>query len=167
MESRLASEACLHEALDSVGDSEAESEPLGDSDDDTDTDVLAGNASISLSLVTGGASVGLTFISKKTDAFLAQTSQVTARGNSVATLNVFDDVVNPTGFVAKTIHGLAVQAVTSENLVTFPASGQISMSIGLMGSLAGTIVDSDTTAYIDGLVNQDLTGANEIGRAHV
>src|SRR5205085_2817708 len=60
------------------------------------------------------------------------------------------------------IHGVAVQAFSTENVFGLAGAGTASGLIGLSGAVTVAIVDSDTAAFVDqnANVNTDQTGAN-------
>jgi hypothetical protein len=126
--------------------------------DDTDTDVIAGTAGLQLGIGVG-VSAGLTLIDKDTQAFIASGAQVNGRGNTAGTIAVTDGPV--TGLPTELIHGVGVQARSSENVFTLAASGGVNVA-GLSGAIGVALLDSDTSAFIDtnAHVNGDQAGAN-------
>ena len=89
--------------------------------DDTDGDVIAGSVAIGIGGAGVGASVGVTVINKDTEAFVGDYATVDARANTSATLNGIDtngDFTAENGF-----KGLAVQAASSEDLLSVAAAG--------------------------------------------
>ncbi|MCA9070334.1 MAG: hypothetical protein KDA84_15485, partial [Planctomycetaceae bacterium] len=114
--------------------------------DETDSDLLAGSAVVS---VMGGlgASLAATPILKDTKAYIAQGAIIDAGANSVGEMDVLDGTLNDGVLGGTTARGVAVQAVSSENLFTIVAAGGLGAP-SLTGSVIVEYVDSDTQAYI-------------------
>src|SRR5439155_7553177 len=98
--------------------------------DDTDVDVMAGAAALGRSLIGAGDSLTTVAIVKDTQAFIGQRATVNARGNSPGTLTVLDGSVKP-ALGTETIHGLGVQARSSEEVFSVAGAGTASSLIGL------------------------------------
>ena len=126
--------------------------------DDTDLDGIAGQAGLGGSAVGAGASIVTAAIVKDTQAYIGQGATVDAKGNSAATLTVFSGSIEP-AVGTEQIHGLAVQAHSTENAFNIAAAGSLSSSLGLAGTGSITLLDSDTAAFVDknGKINSDQT----------
>src|SRR5262249_26551608 len=112
-----------------------------------------------------GASLGVDPVLKTTEAFIAPGAVVNAQANAAATVPVFTNRIDGGGnFSTTTARGVAVQAASSEHLVSLAVSGAASatnpLSVALSGAAAVQYVDSDTRAYIgDGAQVNQATGA--------
>ncbi|MDZ4784059.1 MAG: hypothetical protein SGJ19_27745, partial [Planctomycetia bacterium] len=126
--------------------------------DDTDTDTVAGAASVSL--IGGvGTSVGGHLIDKDTRAWIGNGATVDAKANASVDLTVFSGSVNAGGFPTEVIRGLAVQAIATESTQSVAAAGGAGFGVGIAGSLNAQIIESQTSAFIDqnANVNTDRT----------
>ena len=143
--------SATHAFVDANGSIDANGNVLIAANDDTDTDVFAGQASLGSSIGLGvGGSVAVTLIDKDTQAWIGQGATVNARGDVAGTLNVFEGSVSAdSGFLIEQIQGVGVQATSSENLFSLAAAGQGGSGIAFTGSLGFTVLDSDTAAYVD------------------
>ncbi len=121
-------------------------------EDDTATSVIAGQASFGASYGLGvGASAGVTLINKDTRAYIAGGATVNADGNTADTITVFDGSVATGGapFPTEAIHGLGVQASSSETTLNVASAGSGGSGVDIEGSLGFQILASNTSAYID------------------
>ena len=121
--------------------------------DDTKLLMVAGSLGIGIGAVGIGASVGVTVISKDTQAFVGAHSTVDAGGNNAALINtVFDGDFSSTGpktfSTLSAFSGLAVQAASSEDVTSIVAAGGGALFFGLGGGAAVEVLESDTRAYI-------------------
>ena len=101
--------------------------------DDTSRDMVTGAAGIGLGVAGVGASVGVTSITKDTQAAIGNGATVNALGGA------------GTAAGAK---GLLVQATSSEDLFTVAASGAGGLFAGVAGAVAVDVVQSTTKASI-------------------
>ncbi|MGD8330967.1 MAG: hypothetical protein PVJ49_16170, partial [Acidobacteriota bacterium] len=140
-----------HAFVDATGVVTAQGNVLISAQDDTDTDVIAGQAAFGTSgTLAVGASAAVSLINKDTRAFLAQGATVTALGNTVDTIDVHDGTVSMGGgFPTEAIHGLGIQAASSELVFSVAAGGGAAAGVAFTGTLGFMVVDSDTTALVD------------------
>src|SRR5262249_7518206 len=126
----------------------------------------AGTAAVQLG-VGIGVSAAVTLIHKDTQAFIDQGAIVNAKGNTTGTIAVTDGPVN-NGFPTELIHGVGVQARSSENVFNLATSGGV-QAVGLSGSIGIAILPSDTSAFIaaNAHVNSDQTSANSLQTVNV
>jgi len=125
--------------------------------DDSVTSSIAGEASLDTSTGLGvGASAAVTLITKDTKAFIGHNATVEADGTASDTVNAYTGAANssvsfPLGFATETIHGLAVQASSSEQVFDVAAGGKVSdgAQIQITGSLGFYVLNSNTAAYVD------------------
>src|SRR5262249_53886014 len=123
-----------------------------------DSDLFAG------SLVAGdgvGASLGVVPVTKRTSATIGQRAKVDALGKGNAT-PAFTGERNSSGFVTQDERGVAVQAYSTEDFLTFTVAGaRFGRSAGLAGAVSVAVVDSDTSASIGelALINTDRANA--------
>jgi hypothetical protein len=140
--------------------------------DATDVDVVAGALSATGGVVGFGVGVGVSTILKDTQAFIDDGAFVDAKGNS-STMTVFDGslAIDGTFGTYATARGVAVTAVSSEDVLIVGAAGAFAISGAGSGALAGAIsvetIDSDTKAYIgaDAVINGQNgggTGVNDL-----
>src|SRR5262249_26539428 len=129
--------------------------------DDTDIDVIAGQAGLGGSVIGAGASITTTAIVKDTQAFIGQGATVDAKGNSSGLLDVFNGTIDP-ALGTERIHGVAVQAHSTEDVFSIAAAGSLGSKLGLAGAASIALVDSDTAAFVDknAHINSDPTNAN-------
>ena len=127
--------------------------------DDTHTDEVAGTLGAGF-LASVGATLGGTFVTKDTEAYVAAGATVNALGNG-AGINVFDGSVTGTSFPTTVIHGLGVEASSSEDLLTTLGSGGAAI-LDVAGAASAQLDASTTKAHIDAnaRINQDAAGAN-------
>ena len=139
------------------------------SSDQTETDLIAGSVGIGLGGGGGGASVGVTTIAKDTQAFIGNDAVVDAKGNGLTPISVFNGELNNGVPEPELIHGVGVQAQSSEDVFAVAASGAGGTFVGIAGAVTVETIDSDTLAYIgDGAaINQDATDANALQSVNV
>jgi RTX calcium-binding nonapeptide repeat (4 copies) len=116
--------------------------------DDTDIDVVAGQAGLGGSVIGAGASIATTAIVKDTQAFIGQGATVDAKGNSGGLMEVFNGTIDP-ALGTERIHGVAVQAHSTENVFGIVAAGSLGSKLGLAGAASIALIDSDTAAFVD------------------
>lgn len=119
--------------------------------DDTDADVIAGSLGIGIGAVGVGASVGVTVITKDTDAFIGDYATVDAGANTATALNsIYTGEFNDSGDFAteSDFKGLAVQAASSEDLLSIAAAGGGGFFAGVAGGVSVEVISSDTRAYV-------------------
>ena len=109
-----------------------------------------------------GASPIILTISKTTEAYVGASAQVDALGHADATLDVLDGNVSGPGYQSsdrKEIDGLAVQALSSEQVTNYALAGAVGATAAVAGGVAYTHTHSDTYAYIgdNAAVNQRTT----------
>ena len=94
--------------------------------------------------------VGVLVINKDTEAYVGNNSVVNAGANSTDTLNnINQDEDTATGTVTQvSIKGLAVQASSSEKMLTAAIAAGVGFYAGIAGAVTVEIIGSDTTAYI-------------------
>ncbi|NNU43172.1 beta strand repeat-containing protein [Ramlibacter montanisoli] len=124
-----------------------------------DTSMMMISGALGAGFVGVGASVGVTVISKDTQAFVDDFASVDAKGHGAGVSGVLTsgltsgDAAN--GFSTETRHGLVVQATSSEELlhIGVAAAGGF---VGVSGAVTVSVVDSDTQAWIgDADINQE------------
>ncbi|MEO1524344.1 MAG: hypothetical protein AAFX06_02860, partial [Planctomycetota bacterium] len=127
--------------------------------DNTDLDVISG--AVGGGFVGIGASVGVVSVDKVTNAIVGGGATIDALGGGAANSGIFtgEQFGNGSGFSTGSVHGLAVQADSSEDYKHLAIAAGAGF-VGVSGGVAVTMIDSDTTALIDGgaLINQ--TGGN-------
>ncbi|HZM80393.1 MAG TPA: FG-GAP-like repeat-containing protein, partial [Candidatus Limnocylindrales bacterium] len=118
--------------------------------DDTDVDLFAGSG------LAGGFSAGasfvMTLVHKDTRAWISF-AVVNAAGLSATGIEVSDGT--PTGI--KLIHGVGVQARSSESVFGLAESGRVGV-LSVAGAAGFAVVDSDTSAYVDDNTVINLAG---------
>jgi len=102
-----------------------------------------------------GASVGVASLSKDTRAYIGANAKVNARGNSVTNLRSYNGQLDSSGFgrTAEDVHGLVVEAYSSEDVWTLLIAGAAALTeegFALAGTVDVLTIDSDTQAYIAG-----------------
>ena len=143
--------SATHAFVDASGFVDAEGNVLVRALDDTDTDVISGQATFGTSgtLAVGG-SAAVSLIDKDTRAWIGDGAIVNARGDTLDTISVFDGTASMAdGFPAEDIHGLGVQAESSELIFSVAAAGGSGAGLAFTGSLGFMLVDSDTAAFVD------------------
>ncbi len=131
-------------------------------EDRTDVDLIAGSAGVSLSGGGVGASVGLTFIQKDTQAYIAERAKVDAKGlgaNNAFTIFNGDEDANGDADTTN-IRGLGVSAFSQEDIFAASVAGAGGMIVGAAGAITWQQIDSDTTAYIGSGANINSDGNN-------
>ncbi|RJR48541.1 MAG: calcium-binding protein, partial [Desulfobacteraceae bacterium] len=132
--------------------------------DDTDVDVIAGSLGVGIGVAGVGASVGVTVITKDTSAFIGDYATVDARGNTASTLGGLytgeftagGEFATQSGF-----KGLAVQAASSEDILTLAVAGGGGFFAGIGGGINVTVLDSDTRAFIGGSAKVNTQAGTE------
>jgi hypothetical protein len=119
-------------------------------EDDTTYNAFTGAAGIGIGIAGLGASVGVLVVTKDTEAYVGNNSVVNANANSPDTLNnINQDENTATGTVNQiSIKGLAVQAVSSEKMLTAAIAAGAGFFAGIAGAVTVEIIGSDTKAYI-------------------
>ncbi|HEX8971092.1 hypothetical protein, partial [Oryzihumus sp.] len=129
--------------------------------DDTSVTAVAGSLGIGIAGAGIGASVGVTTISKNTEAWIGSGMRVDAKGAGSDTLaSVPDGTITDSGFgYAAGYQGLAVDAASTERLFGVDVSGGGGF-VGVAGGIGVEVIKATTIAYIgDGaLINTDRTG---------
>ena len=73
---------------------------------------------------------------------------VDAKGNSGGLLEVFNGTIDP-ALGTERIHGVAVQAHSTENVFSIAAAGSLGSKLGLAGAASIALIDSDTAAFVE------------------
>ena len=125
--------------------------------DHSDIDVISGAAAGGY--VGGAGSVGVISLTKDTAAFIGTGASVDALGAGTGITDVLngDMVGDGDSFETTTAHGLVVQADTSEDILHIAAAAGAGF-VGVAGGVAVTLIDSDTSAFID--ENADINQLN-------
>lgn len=141
--------------------------------DATEVDVVAGALGVGMNGGGAGVGVGLIVINKDTQAYIGQNAIVDAQGNSTA-MTVLNGTLDDSGNFGKTsaadnVRGLAVAAVSSEDVFAVAAAGGVALWAGVAGGVTVEVIDSNTRAYIDAgaIVNGDPSGAHANQDVHV
>ena len=122
--------------------------------DDTRSWVVAGG--VGVGLYGGGAgALAVSVVTKHTDAVIGGGAVVDADGRSARTEQVPTGETDADGrpiytAVGNGLHGVAVQARSSENLFALGASVAGGVFVGIAGAVSVEVLDSDTTAQIVG-----------------
>ena len=122
--------------------------------DDTRSWVIAGG--VGVGLFGGGAgAAAVSVVTKKTDAVIGGGAVVDADGRSTRTEQVPTGETDGNGkplytAVGAGLHGVAVQARSSENLFALGASVAGGLYVGIAGAVSVEVLDADTTAQIIG-----------------
>jgi len=129
--------------------------------DDTDLDLIAGSAAFGSGLLGVGASVAVALVRKDTRAWVSAGAVVNAFGRGATTIGVSDGTVKP-GLGVQQIHGLGVQARSTESVFNLAASGGDAGITTVAGAVAFAVMDSDTTAFVESgaRINPDAAGAD-------
>ncbi|TLN19214.1 leukotoxin LktA family filamentous adhesin, partial [bacterium] len=139
--------------------------------DATDVDTVSGSVAVGISGGGVGAGIGVTVITKDTRAYIGQGAEVDAAGNSSFMTVYNGELDSDTGAFGTTdseddVRGLAVVAVSSENIFSIVASGAGGLWVGISGAVAVQVVDSDTRAYIEALAKINTGGEPTGENAH-
>jgi len=129
--------------------------------DTTHSDILTGSFGAGF-LASAGTSLGAALITKDTEAWIGANATVNAQANSPAGIEVYSgDTSN--GFATESIHGVGVQATSSENTVTMAGSGSAAFGVGVAASIPVDIILATTKAHIDpgASVNQSAGAASD------
>lgn len=119
--------------------------------DDTHATHVAGGAAVAIGA--GSVGVGASFVyfdvDKTTSALIGDDAVVDAAANSSATVDAIEGSVTKSGdFAIRSIHGVSVQAQSSENIESFAVSGDAGLYAGVGGGMLYTHVHSDTNALV-------------------
>jgi hypothetical protein len=123
---------------------------LVNAQDDTKVTLIAGAAGISLSSAAGAGALNLLSLKKVTSATIGGGAMVDAYANGLAAMAVPTGEWATSGLARRDARGVAVLATSSETLVTVSASLGGGAIAGIGGSIAITLMDSDTIAKIEG-----------------
>ncbi|WP_394787155.1 leukotoxin LktA family filamentous adhesin [Rhodoferax sp.] len=128
--------------------------------DDTSSDMVAGAAAAGLGAAGLGVAVGVTTITKDTQAGIGNGATVNALGASGAVSMAA--YTGATEDATGTGKGLQVQATSSEDLFTIAASAAAGLYAGVSGAVSVEVVKSNTLASIgdNTRINTSNTGAN-------
>ncbi|HEY1378701.1 MAG TPA: hypothetical protein VGF55_18020, partial [Gemmataceae bacterium] len=136
--------------------------------DGTGLDSIAGAAALGF----GHAGVGLSFttavVGKDTQAYIGQGATVNAKANSAGSIAVPDGSVKP-AIGTEMIHGVGVEARSSEDVFSVAGAGTASALIGASGAVTVAVLGVHTTAFVDGgaRVNADQAGAAGVQTVNV
>ncbi|RKY41296.1 MAG: hypothetical protein DRP85_06715, partial [Candidatus Makaraimicrobium thalassicum] len=137
----------------------ADGSVLVSASDEANLWALAGNISGA-----GTAAVGIansTLITNNTtEAYIGENAKVDAKGNG-AGIDVFTGIKNGDTYETENMHGLAVVAVSFEDIDTFAVGGSGAGVAGVAGSAAVSVLSETTKAYIgkSAQVNENNAGA--------
>ncbi len=141
--------------IDGASDIIAEHNIAVSADHTTDIDVIGGAVGLGGSGA-GGAAINVVVIDKTTDAFIAGSATVQARGLGSGTMTVADGTLtggndiyddgDAPGTVA--IKGAAITATSQEDVFIIGAAGAASGFAGAAGAVSVAVIDSDTSAYL-------------------
>lgn len=140
----------------------AEGSVLVNALDDTTAYAIGGAAGVGISTGGGAGAVNVISIKKVTMASIADTASVDANGNRGNLNSLINGTFSNGGFNTMALPGVAVQASSSENLLSVGASLGVGNYLGIAGAVTVESVDSDTIATIGGgaLINQHTTPAS-------
>ncbi|NOY98118.1 MAG: hypothetical protein GXP40_02800 [Chloroflexi bacterium] len=130
--------------------------------DDTDAWALAGNISVSI----GGTAIGISNVTTVTnntvEAYLGSDMVVSAKGNGNG-LAVYTGKKSDDNLTTETVKGLAVVAVSFEDIDSFAVGGSGGGGTGVAGSASVSVLNETTKAYLDSgaQVNVNNAGAND------
>jgi hypothetical protein len=117
--------------------------------DHTTGDVVAGSLGIGIGAVGIGASVGVTSIVKDTQAFIGPFATIDALANGEGGAEVLSGTQVGSDFGARSgFRGVAVQARSSERLLSVAVSGAGGMWAGVAGGVSIELLTSTTRAWI-------------------
>jgi hypothetical protein len=135
---------------------------LVNASDDTTTDIIAGSGALGLGGVGVGGSVGVTLVTKDTQATIGAGAVVEGNARGANSMTVFTGEQD-SEFTTTNVQGVAVQAASTEDLFTVTVSGAGGFTGGIAGAVTVNIVDSDTTAAIadNARINQSNSGDND------
>ncbi len=137
--------------------------------DDTDIDTISGAGAFAtggLFSIGLGVSAAVIVVTKDTQAWIGALATVDAHGNG-ATVQVLAGTVTDEQLDFEAARGVAVQAISTEHVFPLTAAGgasSASVNIGLAGTINLTIVNADTTAFIDrdAEINTIATAINSV-----
>ncbi|WP_183023997.1 leukotoxin LktA family filamentous adhesin [Variovorax sp. UMC13] len=129
--------------------------------DDTQTDMVAGAAAAGIGAAGVGAAVGVSSLTKTTQAGIGDGVTVNALGKGTGNDMTAFSGRDEDATIADA-RGVQVQATSSEDLFTVVASGAAGLYAGISGAISVESVRSDTQASIgnDAKINQANAGAN-------
>ncbi|MEM7769221.1 MAG: DUF4347 domain-containing protein [Cyanobacteria bacterium P01_A01_bin.37] len=138
---------------------------LVDAKDYTNIDVVSGAAGIGILGGGVGASVGVVLVDKDTQAYIGQDAIVDAGANSSSPLpgiSGLSDIGPDPNFQTESLHGISVQAQSSEDIFNLAVAGGGGLFVGIAGAVTVDIIDSDTHAHIgeSAQINQNTPLAN-------
>ncbi|MCP4167372.1 MAG: DUF4347 domain-containing protein, partial [Chloroflexi bacterium] len=141
-------------------------------EDRTDTDVVSGSVAIGVTGGGAGVSLSIALINKDTQAFIDDYAKVDAKGLNTSAMTVFDGEEDSNGnATTDSVYGLAVYALSVEDMFALSVSGGGGLFVGVAGALNWQEIDSDTHARIgDGtLINTapDNNTANQAQDVYV
>ncbi len=117
--------------------------------DNTKIDVIAGSLGLGFGAAGIGASVGVTVITKDTEAYIGNYATVDAKALGGTLSGIYDGDTTSSGFTTVgAFQGLAVQASSSEDLFSIAASAGAGLFLGLAGGVSVEDVGASTAAYI-------------------
>src|SRR5690606_1282384 len=136
--------------------------------DDTQFTMVSGGVGIGLSAAGLGGSVGVADIAKDTQALVGSNAWVDAKRQGTGVSGVLDGTVNPSGFGTEpVVHGVVVQAESSEAVTHFSVAGGVGLYAGIAGGVSVTLIDSDTRAAIGSGAQINRHSANHLTQARV
>ncbi|MEL6105485.1 MAG: right-handed parallel beta-helix repeat-containing protein, partial [Planctomycetota bacterium] len=127
--------------------------------DNTDLDVISG--AVGGGFVGIGASVGVVTVDKVTNAVVGNGATIDALGGGSPVSGIFtgEQFGDGNGFNTASVRGLAVQADSGEDYKHLAIAAGVGF-VGVAGGVSVTMIDSDTTALIDGGAMINQTGGN-------
>ena len=119
----------------------------------------------------GGAagSVGVVTIDKLTQAWIGSGASVDGRGHQAGLAGIYSGLIQQGAFATETMHGVAVQAASSEQVFDLAVAGAGGLFVGLAGGVTVTLLDSDTSAFValGAKVNLDTASTNALQGVNV
>ena len=141
--------ATTHAFLDAGAVVSAGGNVLVSARDDTDLDLIGGTAAFGSGFLGIGATFVLALIEKDTRAWIGAGATVDAKGQQRRRRSeVSDGSVKPV-LGTKDIHGLGVQAASTESVFASRQPVADTSIIAIAGAMTFTVIDSDTAAFID------------------
>ncbi|MCP3934385.1 MAG: hypothetical protein GY708_03325, partial [Actinomycetia bacterium] len=118
-------------------------------EDRTDSDVIGGGGSVSISGGGFGVSLAISQLTKDTQAFIDNYAVVDGKGLATGTMTVFDGGENSSGeATTDDVKGVSVSAFSYEDMFALSVSGGAGSVVGVAGALNWHHIDSDTHARI-------------------
>ena len=111
--------------------------------DDTDVTMIAGAAGIGIGLGGAAGSVGVVTITKDTRAWIGSGAAVDGKGHQAGLAGIFSGLIQQDAFATETLHGVAVQAASSEQVFDLAVAGAGGLFVGLAGGVTVTLLDSE------------------------